>query len=120
MITKINAFVCECDNCGADFTDENTGYTIFMLESDVKEHASEDGWHTDGDKHYCPECHDFDDDDNLVIKKLVDVNCMVCGKEFKGEEPKYCCTGKDCGCMGQPTEPIVCSNRCYKKLPNHV
>lgn len=28
-----------------------------------------DGWHvTEDGKHYCPECHIIDDDDNLIIK----------------------------------------------------
>ena len=47
---------------------------------------------------------------------LVTCSCMVCGKEFEGEEPKMCCSGRDCGCMGMPTEPIVCSRKCYDKL----
>lgn len=49
--------------------------------------------------------------------KLVDLICMVCEAEFKGEEPKMCCSGRDCGCMGLPTEPIVCSKQCYDNLP---
>lgn len=49
--------------------------------------------------------------------KKVSLNCMVCNKEFQGEEPKMCCSGKDCGCMGMPIEPIVCSDECYHNLP---
>jgi hypothetical protein len=45
------------------------------------------------------------------------LNCQVCGKEFEGEEPKMCCSGRDCGCLGLPTEPIVCSKECYDRLP---
>lgn len=37
-------------------------------------------------------------------------------KRFKGEEPQMCCSGRDCGCMGMPTEPIICSRRCWKKF----
>lgn len=51
-------------------------------------------------------------------KKLVELNCMVCGKEFWGKEPTMCCSGRECGCMGMPTEPIVCSEECYDKLMN--
>ncbi len=25
-----------------------------------------------------------------------------------------CCSGRDCGCMGMPSEPPVCSEKCYK------
>lgn len=35
-----------------------------------------------------------------------------------GEEPQMCCDGRMCGCMGQPTEPIVCSEKCYYGLPH--
>jgi len=24
-----------------------------------------------------------------------------------------CCSGHECGCMGLPTEPPVCSEKCY-------
>jgi hypothetical protein len=52
-------------------------------------------------------------------KKLFDLNCIVCGKEFKGEEPQMCCSGKDCGCMGIPIDPVVCSKVCYDNLPHN-
>ena len=37
-------------------------------------------------------------------------NCVTCGKEI---EIHLCCYGKDCGCMGLPIEPPVCSNKCW-------
>jgi hypothetical protein len=43
--------------------------------------------------------------------------CIVCGKEI---EVKMCCSGYDCGCMGQPTEPPVCSDVCYDELMNNL
>lgn len=45
------------------------------------------------------------------------LNCMSCGEEFEGEEPKMCCSGYMCGCMGMPIDPIVCSIDCYYHLP---
>jgi predicted nucleic acid-binding Zn ribbon protein len=42
--------------------------------------------------------------------------CMVCGKELD-YEPQLCCSGRDCGCLGMPVDPPVCSNECYDKLP---
>lgn len=48
-------------------------------------------------------------------RKEVELTCMVCGSKFMGPEPKMCCNGRDCGCMGLPTEPIVCSKECYEK-----
>lgn len=49
----------------------------------------------------------------LVEEDLV---CMVCDKSFKGISPGFCCSGRDCGCMGMPIEPIVCSDDCYGKV----
>lgn len=45
----------------------------------------------------------------------VELSCMVCGTKFMGPEPQMCCSGRDCGCMGLPVDPIVCSKECYKK-----
>jgi hypothetical protein len=36
--------------------------------------------------------------------------CLVCGKEI---DVNMCCSGHACGCMGQPTEPPICSEKCY-------
>lgn len=49
---------------------------------------------------------------------FTEVNCMTCGNLFLGPEPQTCCSGRDCGCMGQPIEPIVCSEECYNNLLN--
>jgi len=36
--------------------------------------------------------------------------CEICGIEI---EVLMCCSGHECGCMGQPVEPPVCSDKCY-------
>lgn len=36
--------------------------------------------------------------------------CEMCGREI---QVNICCNGHECGCMGQPTEPPVCSEQCY-------
>ena len=43
-------------------------------------------------------------------------NCLMCKKGFKGYDPKMCCNGFECGCMGRPTEPPVCSEKCWNDL----
>jgi hypothetical protein len=43
-------------------------------------------------------------------------NCIVCNQEM---QIKTCCNGFECGCMGQPLEPPVCSNDCYEKVINN-
>ena len=39
--------------------------------------------------------------------------CYYCGKEMDDNdidnyEPRICCSGSECGCMGLPTEPPYC------------
>lgn len=29
-----------------------------------------------------------------------------------------CCSGRECGCMGQPIDPVVCSGECFDALLN--
>ena len=36
---------------------------------------------------------------------------MVCQTEI---EVQTCCSGRDCGCMGQPIDPPICSDNCYE------
>lgn len=55
---------------------------------------------------------------NKSGKLLVNLYCESCGQKFLSKEPLRCCDGRDCGCMGQPTEPIVCSSVCYKEVFN--
>ena len=38
-------------------------------------------------------------------------NCMICGVPI---HVQMCCDGRECGCMGQPVEPPLCSSeRCW-------
>ena len=39
-------------------------------------------------------------------------NCEICDNEI---EIRLCCSGFECGCMGLPIDPPVCSNECYDK-----
>ena len=36
--------------------------------------------------------------------------CENCGKRI---EVRMCCSGRECGCMGLPIDPPVCSDVCY-------
>jgi hypothetical protein len=40
------------------------------------------------------------------------VRCLICQKPMPEYEPMFCCSGHECGCMGLPTNPQVCSQRC--------
>ena len=48
------------------------------------------------------------------------MNCLICGIEVPDYEPKYCCDGRECGCMGQPVDPCICSNRCWDALIKYI
>ena len=34
-------------------------------------------------------------------------------------EPVECCSGRDCGCGGQPIDPPFCSNECHKEYASN-
>lgn len=42
--------------------------------------------------------------------------CIACGDSIPDFDPKMCCSGHECGCLGKPTEPQVCSNKCYDQI----
>lgn len=68
MYSKVECIVLECDNCKEIYQNESSGYSIWVLGSDAWDKAQDDGWHKEGEKHYCGECHDFNDNDELIIK----------------------------------------------------
>jgi len=35
-------------------------------------------------------------------------------------EPTMCCDGHECGCMGKPIEPPVCSEKCFRVMYPHT
>lgn len=42
--------------------------------------------------------------------------CLICDKPVRSYEPQYCCNGYECGCLGRPTNPCICSDRCHDAL----
>lgn len=47
-------------------------------------------------------------------------NCLICGKSVLDYEPEMCCDGRECGCMGQPTNPCVCSKECGAAVFDYI
>lgn len=43
-------------------------------------------------------------------------HCLICHKPVPDYEPEYCCSGKECGCLGLPIYPCVCSPECDKAI----
>ncbi len=72
MYHKIECVTLECDNCKESYTNDHSGFSIFVDENSVCEDAEEGGWYmqTENGKHYCPNCHSISEDDAVYIKTL--------------------------------------------------
>lgn len=67
MIKEVKMYTVICDNCGKDVC-ENAEYSCWNDEIYAKDTAMEDDWITEGEKHYCTDCYEYDGEDNLIIK----------------------------------------------------
>lgn len=68
-------YAAKCDNCGKEWVDEHNGWYAFTdIHSMADNVNNDDEWHNEGDKHYCPSCFSFDDEDNLIITPPTNVN----------------------------------------------
>jgi hypothetical protein len=71
MIYPVQCFSAKCNGCGADFEDGNEGWVMFQDESSLSEMMEESEWYLTYDgtnKHYCPDCHNVDEDGILILK----------------------------------------------------
>lgn len=88
MIKPVTMYSVVCDRCGKTFFDEFNGIVAWLDEGTAKEQAMESEWAEIGDKHYCPDCYEFDEKlDEYVPKKKEDKN-----------EQKFNENGVDNGC----------------------
>lgn len=67
MVKEVIMFTIVCDGCGKD-VNENTDYSCWNDKGYNEEIRQEAGWEKVDEKHYCTNCFEYDDDDNLVIK----------------------------------------------------
>ena len=70
MYNRVECICITCNNCGETFTDDHSGFSIYVDENGAHEAADNSGWYSLSGKHYCPNCHSIDDNDILHIKKL--------------------------------------------------
>jgi hypothetical protein len=66
-IKKVEMFTAICDNCGKS-ADDGTEYAGWNEDTFAEVIAMEAGWLNENDLHYCTDCFDYDDEDNLIIK----------------------------------------------------
>ena len=72
MIKPVTMYSVVCDRCGKTFG-EDDGSIAWTDICSAREQAMESEWVEIGDKHYCPDCYDFDDElYEYVPKKKVD------------------------------------------------
>lgn len=59
-----------CDCCKAKFHDKNE-FVSYIDDADgsyIEKAALDSEWHKFGDKHYCPDCYELDDEDRYHTK----------------------------------------------------
>ena len=70
MINKVECVMISCDRCKQHYESSSTGFSIFQDVQVVHDYASDDDWYLGEDIHYCPDCHSWNDDDELIVKPL--------------------------------------------------
>lgn len=65
-----------CDVCNETYEANYTGFSLFGDVQHLLDNMGNDGWFTTGedhpgheDKYYCPKCHSFNDEDELIVKE---------------------------------------------------
>ena len=69
MIKPVTMYSVVCDRCGKTYN-ENDGVIAWLDEGTARGQALELEWIEIEDKHYCPDCYEFNDElDEYVPKK---------------------------------------------------
>jgi hypothetical protein len=67
MIKEVKMFTIICDGCGKD-VNEGEEICAWNDKSYIEDVAYDSDWKTVDDKHYCTNCYEYDDNDQLIIK----------------------------------------------------
>ena len=67
MVKEVKMFTIVCDSCGKDVNDD-TDYSCWNDEGYNEEIRQYAGWEKVDDEHYCTDCFEYDDNDELIIK----------------------------------------------------
>lgn len=62
----------KCNRCQQIYEDGEGANLAVDRHGDLEESAQEDGWYVNGDRHYCPNCHTINENDEVVTKPLID------------------------------------------------
>lgn len=66
MIKEVKMYTITCDNCGKD-VNEGSEFSCWNDTSYVEDIRMEARWEKVEKKHYCVDCHYYDDNDELII-----------------------------------------------------
>lgn len=69
MKTEEKFIGISCNVC-KEIAGRDSDYSFFPLESDAIDNAKELDWYIHEDNHLCPDCHHFDENDNLIVKQV--------------------------------------------------
>lgn len=69
MIRQVRVYTIVCDNCGVDIN-KDTEYIGWDSVEGAELTAEANNFLTKGEKHYCPNCYTFDDDNELMLRKI--------------------------------------------------
>ena len=69
MIKEVKMITVVCDNCGCDIGKDDE-YSCWGEPWIAQDNAINQGWHEENGKDYYTDCHSFDDDDNLILRKI--------------------------------------------------
>ena len=67
MIIERTFFSVKCDGCGRELEDDAEEYAWVDDAKAVEDVAKDGDWLSIRGKHYCPDCHRYDDNDSLVL-----------------------------------------------------
>ncbi len=75
MIYEEIMYGIRCDRCREIYENGND-YTVSSDKEEMVQDAIDDDWHTEGKRHYCPNCYtrhpqEDSDDDKIVVKPLI-------------------------------------------------
>ena len=84
MIKPVTMYSVICDRCGKTFIDEFNGIVAWSDEGTAKEQALESEWVEIEDKHYCPDCYEYNDELDEYVPKMIYRNDILGNPLVKG------------------------------------
>lgn len=87
MIKPVTMYSVVCDRCGKTF--EADGNIAWTDPPSARFYALESEWVEIGDKHYCPNCYEFDDELYKYVPKMIYQNDVLGNPLTKGAKVLY-------------------------------